>query len=52
MPNEQDQDRALRESDRMRILASEYKQMGFKELAKWLRKNADAAMKWSASDAE
>ena len=37
---------ALKEADRMRILASQYRQMGFKELARWLRKNADDAMKW------
>jgi hypothetical protein len=39
---------ALNEADRYRILASEYNQLGFKELARWLRKNADAAMKWGA----
>ena len=38
---------ALKESDRMRILASQYRQMGFKELSRWLRKNADDAMKWA-----
>ena len=39
---------ALREADRMRIMASEMKQCGFSELARFLQKNADAAMKWAA----
>lgn len=38
---------ALRESNRMRILASQYRQMGFRELSRWMRKNADAALRWA-----
>lgn len=39
---------ALSKAGRMRMLASELKQMGFKETARFLAKNADAAMKWAA----
>lgn len=46
---EQEQwDRALAESDRMRIEASKYRQLGFPELARFLNKQADAALKWAA----
>jgi hypothetical protein len=48
MTDEEERDAALKCADEMRIKASEYRQMGFKELASWLRKNADAAMKWAA----
>lgn len=40
---------ALTEADAMKIKASEARQMGFKELARWLDKNADAARRWAAS---
>ena len=39
---------ALRYADEQRIYASHIAQMGFKKLAAWIRKNADAAMKWAA----
>jgi hypothetical protein len=39
---------ALVESDRMRIQASIYRQMGFKELARFLDKNAEAALKFAS----
>ena len=38
---------ALKESDKMRILASEYRQLGLKELARFLEKNANNALLWS-----
>lgn len=40
------QEFAMRESARMRLLAGEYEQMGFAELARYLRKEADAALRW------
>ena len=47
-PREEQRELALREADRMRLLAGQYKQYGFVELAQFLRKSADAAMKWAA----
>lgn len=41
--------RALREADRMAILASEMRQMGFTEIAKFLRENSRKALKWAAN---
>lgn len=38
---------ALREADRMKILASQYRQLGFKELARHLDTNADRAREWA-----
>ena len=38
---------ALDESAHMRLLASRYKQMGLRELSRWVGKNADSAMKWA-----
>ena len=40
---------ALREHDRMRILASECVQLGFLELARFLDDNAAGAMKWACA---
>lgn len=48
MTDSEQRDFALRESDRYRIMASEMAQLGFKEYARWLRKNAENAMKWAA----
>lgn len=48
MTDEQEREFALDEANRYRIMASEYAQMGLKELARWLRRNADQAMKWAA----
>lgn len=48
MSDSEQREAALREADRMRILASQYKQLGFKELARFLNKNAEAALKWAA----
>lgn len=42
------QERALDCASDMRIKASEYAQMGFKEVARFLRRQADLAMKWAA----
>jgi hypothetical protein len=36
----------MRESTRMRLLAGEYRQLGFLALAGHLRKEADAALRW------
>ncbi len=41
-------DLALDYADEAKIKASEYKQIGFKELAKWLNKNADEARSWAS----
>lgn len=38
---------AMKESDRMRILASQYRQLGFYALARWMNQNADAALKFA-----
>jgi hypothetical protein len=38
---------ALDEADRMRRLASEYKQLGLTNLSRHLRLNADRAMRWA-----
>lgn len=43
---------ALRHGDELRILASRYAQMGFKHSARFLRKQADAALKWAARKPE
>lgn len=48
MSDEEIREFALREADRMRILSSEMRQSGFLQLAKFLNKNADKAMKWVA----
>jgi hypothetical protein len=48
MTDEEEREWALKEADRMRIMASQVKQCGFIEYARWLRKNADNAMKWAA----
>lgn len=48
MTSEPQSERALNEADRMRIEASHAEQLGFKELARFLRKNADDAMKWAS----
>ena len=42
-------ERALDEADRMRIEASRMRQLGFKEIARFLDSNANAAMKWAAN---
>ena len=39
---------ALDEASKMRILASQMKQLGLLEVARFLKRNADAAMKWAA----
>lgn len=49
--DEQDREFALREADRMRIWASRLKQIGAVEYARFLRRNADDAMKWAARKA-
>jgi hypothetical protein len=51
MTKEQEFEFAERESARMRILASQYRQMGFRALALWLDRNADRALKWIAKTA-
>ena len=51
MTDEEAREFALRESDRMKILASEYRQMEFKELARWMQKNAEGALRWAARPA-
>jgi len=48
MSDLEQRERALREADRMNILASQYRQLGFKELARYLKKNAENALKWAA----
>ncbi len=45
-------DLAARESLRMERLASEYRQMGFRVLADFLKQQARAAMKYAASRKE
>lgn len=50
MSNESKAEAALKESDRMRIEASQAKQLGFKELARFLNKQADAALKWASKE--
>lgn len=47
MSDEKQREFALNEAGRMRVLASELRQMGFIETARFLMKNADAAMKWA-----
>lgn len=47
MTDAEQRERALDEASRMRMLASRYRQMGVKALARFLKENADAAMKWS-----
>lgn len=51
MGDQEQRELALEEASRMRINASRLQQMGFTETARWLRKNADAAMKWAARKA-
>lgn len=46
--DEQQREFALDEAGRMRVLASTYSQLGLRELARFLKKNADDAMKWAA----
>lgn len=48
MTTDKEAEAALDEADRMRIIASEMKQLGFKRVANWLNKNADKAMMWAA----
>lgn len=48
MSDDKQRETALDEADRMRVLASEARQLGFRELARFLIRNADAAMKWAA----
>jgi hypothetical protein len=48
MTDAEEREAALRYHDEAIIEASRVKQMGFAELAKWMRKNADAALKWAA----
>ena len=43
-------DFAAAESLRMEMLASQYQQMGFKELARWLREQVRAAMRYAARE--
>jgi RecA-family ATPase len=51
--NEQEQqERALREAERMMILASNYKQMGFLVLAKFMKENSKAAFRWATQQAK
>lgn len=45
------QDRALDLAAEMEIKASQARQMGFTETAKWLKRNADLARKWAATEA-
>lgn len=40
---------ALKESDRMMILASQARQDGFVELSRWLLNNSEAARRWALS---
>ena len=47
MTKSEEAEAALRESDRMRILASQYRQLGFSTLARWINQNADAALKFA-----
>ena len=48
MTDKEQREFALREADRYRIWASQLQQIGAVEYARFLRKNADAAMKWAA----
>ena len=50
MTDQEERECALREADRMQIQASEMRQLGFLELARWLKKNADNALKWAARE--
>jgi len=52
MTDEQERDATLRCADEMIIKASEYRQMGFPELAKYLKENAQAARKWAVRKPE
>lgn len=45
--DEEQRMRAILESERMAILASQYRQMGFLELAKFVSRNSKAAFKWA-----
>lgn len=47
MTKSEEAEAALRESDRMRIQASQYRQLGFYTLARWINQNADAALKFA-----
>ena len=47
MTDEEQREAALDFVFEQRIKASEYRQMGCKELARWMQKNADAAFKWA-----
>jgi hypothetical protein len=47
MTDDEEREFALREADRMRVLASQYRQLGFPVLSAWLRQNADAALRWA-----
>ena len=48
MPEKEKIEWALDEADRMRVAASQYRQLGFIELARFLRKNADDARRRAA----
>ena len=48
MTDERQREAALDEANRMRVMASQMKQLGFTELARFLKKNADDAMKWAS----
>lgn len=45
-------ERALTVADEMAVRASQMRQMGFKELARWLDKNAAAARRWATQQEE
>ncbi len=45
-------DFATAESLRMETLASQYQQMGFKEVARWLRAQARGAMRYASREVE
>lgn len=47
MTREQEIDAALWEAERSAILASQYRQSGFKTLAAVMRENADNARRWA-----
>ena len=48
MTDSEEREAALRQSDLDAIRASEMRQLGFKELATFLKQNSDAALKWAA----
>ena len=48
MTDAEEREAALRQADLDNIRASEARQLGFREYARWLKANADAALKFAA----